>query len=84
MQIANRSLREAVFAHSQGGDHAFRRPVKVDRAPELGGHAPVYQLAAEAFECGGSRNRRSTPFGPHDHDLVVPAITRYVQRAAYN
>jgi hypothetical protein len=43
-------MREAVLAHSQGDEHTLLRPVEGDGAPELGRHAPVHQLASEAFE----------------------------------
>ena len=69
-----RSIREAVFAHSQGDDHTLVRPVECDGAAQLGGHGPVHQLAPEAFEHRGSHDRRAAPFGPHDDDFIVVSI----------
>jgi hypothetical protein len=60
------SIREAVFAHSQGDNDTLRGPIEGDGAAKLGSHIPVHQLTSEALQLNGRQDRRAAPFGPHE------------------
>ena len=68
------SICEAALAHSEGDDHALRRPIAGDGAAQLGAHRPVYQLAPQPYRHLGSHYRRAAPFGPNDDDFIVVSV----------